>query len=263
MSESTFHTLGCYLRSQALRVELAEALTIIVPTRNEVANIPGFLQALPVGCRLIVVDFGGDGTAELVGRIRPERSTVIRDSGNVSVARHIGAELATTPWLLFTDADVGFEPDYFAHVRMRMMDDDADAWYGPKLSRGQHHRYYRAVERGQATAARLGVPAVSGSSFLVRRSAYAAAGGFDPRLSCNEDSELGWRLARLGYRVQFDARLQVLARDHRRLEAGRGRKIAHTLLRCGLLYLGWMPDRWREHDWGYWAGDRVASTRVR
>ena len=41
-----------------------DQLTIIVPTRNEAANIASFLDSIPAATELIVVDKSTDGTAE-------------------------------------------------------------------------------------------------------------------------------------------------------------------------------------------------------
>ena len=89
-----------------------------------------------------------------------------------------------------------------------------------------------------------------------------AVGGFDLRLTCNEDSEIAWRLARRGFKVEFDPALVVFAHDHRRLQSGVLRKTLHSLTRCALIYLNLLPDRWRRSDWGYWA-DRARRKPVR
>jgi GT2 family glycosyltransferase len=75
----------------------------------------------------------------------------------------------------------------------------------------------RLIGWGQGAAHALGIPAVSGSNLLVRRDVFWDAGGFDLELTCNEDSELGWRLKRRGFRVGFVPDLIVYARDHCRL----------------------------------------------
>jgi GT2 family glycosyltransferase len=102
----------------------------------------------------------------------------------------------------------------------------------------------------------LRIPAVSGSNMLVTADAFAAVGGFDTELTCNEDSELGWRIARAGFDWRFDLHLIALATDHRRLRRGVFRKTLHTVLRCSALYLDLLPRRWRSHDWGYWRDPR-------
>ncbi len=226
-------------------------LTLVLPTRNEAANIGPFLAALPPSLRLIVVDASDDATPELVRRLRPRATQVIRSRAGIAEARQIGAEAAVTPWLLFSDADVSFGPGYFK--RLSRLPDLGDALYGPKRSQGRWQRYWWAFSQGQRLAQAIGIPAVSGSNLLVRRQALFAVGGFDRHLPCNEDSELGWRLARAGFDVRFEAGLVVHERDHRRLDRGALRKTAHNLLRCALLYTDLLPQRLRASDWGYWS----------
>jgi hypothetical protein len=80
-----------------------------------------------------------------------------------------------------------------------------------------------------------------------------AAGGFDPELICNEDSELVWRIKRAGFRLRFAPDVPVYATDHRRLERGLTRKTLHSIFRCLLLYTDLLPSHWRRADWGYWS----------
>jgi glycosyltransferase involved in cell wall biosynthesis len=223
--------------------------TIIVPTRNEARNILPFLGSLPPAASLIVVDASRDGTADVVRRQRPENTTVLSLEGNIAAARQAGAEAARSPWLVYSDADVVFAPDYFERLVEHTPNGAA---YGPKLSRDAFAGYYCWFARGQRLLHRLGVPAASGSNLVVRRQALAAVGGFDRALSCTEDTELAWRLKRRGFEVGWAGDLVVYARDHRRLERGVGRKLAHSALRGTLLYLNLMPSRWRRSDQGYW-----------
>lgn len=247
------------LHSRLKGISMLDAITIILPTRNEARNIPVFLASLPPAAPLIVVDASTDATPELVQQIRPYHTTLIRQPANVTLARQISAGLAQTPWLLFTDADVTFAPDYFDQAPALLR---GDVVYGPKRSRGEFQSYYRWFSRGQQFMHRLGVPAASGSNLLVRRSAFQAVGGFDLTLNCNEDSELAWRLRRRGYAVHFAPELVVYEHDHRRLRRGRLRKTAHSLARCALLYANLMPARWRGHDWGYWSRREADATAV-
>ncbi|MCX7840651.1 MAG: glycosyltransferase [Anaerolineae bacterium] len=230
-----------------------DQVTIIVPTKNEARNIATFLQSIPPTVELIVVDASADETPQLIESLRPTHTTVLRVRSNIAQARQIGGERANTAWLLFTDADVFFASDYFDRLAAY---DNYDVLYGPKLSLDEHQRYYRSVARAQHFSDRLGIPAASGSNLLISRAAFQRSGGFDVRLSVNEDSEIAWRIKRLGFRVAFAPDLIVYARDHRRLQRGTLRKTFHSLVRCGLLYLNLMPERWRSHDWGYWADAR-------
>lgn len=234
----------------------SEDITIVLPTRNEASNIRAFLLSLPETVRLIVVDASTDETPDLIAAARPTRTTVLRHPGNVAQARQVGAAAARTPWLLFTDADVMFPDGYFERL---MGHTGCEALYGAKLSRDAYAWYYRAFTRGQQLAHALGIAAVSGSNLLVNATAFEAVGGFDLALVCNEDSELGWRLQRRGFRVRYDSRLAVFARDQRRLRRGVVAKTVHSLTRCTLLYFGLMPKRWRGQDWGYWSPPRTRS----
>jgi len=226
-------------------------LTVVVPTRNEERNIGNFLGSIPDGVRLIVVDASTDSTPDIVSRTRPHYTTLIRYPGTVTEARLAGADAANTPWLLFTDADVVFSEEYFGNIRKL---EEYDLIYGPKLSRDKYAGYYKWFAYGQFLIHLLGVPAASGSNFIIRREAYLESGGFDPALACNEDSELAWRVKSSGFTAHFTFDLVVYAKDHRRVEMGRTKKTLHSLTRCTALYFGLIPDRWRGGDWGYWRG---------
>jgi glycosyltransferase involved in cell wall biosynthesis len=255
-------------------MHLANELTIIVPTRNEAANIRGFLASIPPTIAVIIVDHSRDDTLEIARRSRTARLTLLECVGSLTEARQLGAEHAVTRWLLFTDADVAFAPGYFERLarllsretgrgglsrfrpshRGRSRGNHAPAMlYGPKLSRDAYAGHYARLATAQRLVDALGIPAASGSNMIVSAESFAAVGGFDVRLTCNEDSELGWRIARAGFGWHFDRRLVVWAKDHRRLDLGRLRKTLHTVLRCSALYLDLVPQRWRTHDWGYWA----------
>lgn len=226
------------------------AATVVVPTKNEAQNIVPFLASLPPDIELIVVDSSDDETAALIAALRPAHTRIITAQVNIPTARQMGAEAARTPWVVFTDADVVFTHDYFERLRTYSQ---VHALYGLKQSADGYPHYYRWFTSGQRVLDWCGVPAVSGSNFVVRRDVLMAVGGFDVALSCNEDSELGWRIARSGYTIRLATDLVVFARDQRRLERGATRKMLHSLVRCTLLYTGLMPKKWRSSDWGYWA----------
>ncbi|MFN8475718.1 MAG: glycosyltransferase [Anaerolineae bacterium] len=224
-------------------------VTVVVPTRNERDNIPAFLASLPPEVELILVDASDDDTPDLAARLRPCKTHIVRRPMRIPAARQLGGMIAQTPWLLCTDADVVFAPDYFA----RLFDHNGpDALYGPKLSSDEYAGYYRWFVRGQRLSHALGVAAASGSNLLLSRRAFLAVGGFDCRLTVNEDTEIVWRVQRAGFRVAFAPDLAVYARDARRLRRGAMRKTMHSVTRCALLYTGLIPERWRSHDWGYW-----------
>jgi glycosyltransferase involved in cell wall biosynthesis len=223
--------------------------TVVIPTRNEAQNIGFLLATLPKDMSLIVIDRSHDGTPDMIRRLRPEKTEVIRRSANITEARQIGAEMAGTKWLLFTDADIVFPDGYFSKLQGL---NGAEVFYGPKLSQDRFRWYYRAMAVGQEICHALGAPAASGSNLLIERQALLRSGGFDLDLNCNEDSEVVWRLARAGNRTRFCRELFVYATDHRRLEGGLSSKTIHSLARCTLLYSGLLSQAQKRSDWGYW-----------
>ncbi len=236
-------------------------VSVLVPTKNERANIGAFLASLPPEVELIAVDASDDGTAERILELRPRHTRVLRDPGNIAGARQLAARAATTPYLLFTDADVVFEPDFFERLEALEPGTEVGGIVGAKRTDGEYALYHRLFLAGQRLFHALDIPAASGSNMLISRRAFEHVGGFDLELSCNEDSEIMWRVRRAGFDVRFAPELRVVARDHRRLRRGVTRKLVHSLARCVLLYLHLLPRRWQGADWGYWSSAAVPGER--
>lgn len=230
-----------------------EDFTVIVPTKNEARNILTLLNSIPDCVQVIAVDASSDETADLLlGRRGQERTSVIHSQARIAEARNLGGQAAATPWLVFTDADVSFGPDYFQRLHELCETRPGEAFYGIKLAADDQAGYYQRFSDWQARFDRIGIPAVSGSNLAMRRDAFLRLGGFDPALLVNEDTELGYRIKKSGYAITFAPGLSVFARDHRRLKQGKLRKDLHTLMRCALIYLEVMPGLWKGRDWGYW-----------
>jgi hypothetical protein len=142
-------------------------VTIVVPARNEAGNIGPFLDSIPLASR-----------SSSSTRATTPLHTSSADRGRTAPAsfahpaaalraRQLGAELASASWILFTDADVEFDPAYFERLARRP---PADVVYGHlKLSRSDYARFYRAFAWGQRISDALGIPAATGSNMLVKR----------------------------------------------------------------------------------------------
>lgn len=227
-------------------------VTVVVPTKDEEANIVTFLESLPPEVDLVVVDASEDETPRVVRETRPENTRVVRFPGNIPEARQLGAQHARTRWVLFTDADVSLDEEYFAQLRGLEVRGSCGGIVGTKLSSDEYLGYHRWFRRMQHFAAWFRIPAATGSNMLITREALRQAGGFNPLLTCNEDSEVMFRVQRSGYGVKLATELVVWSRDHRRLRQGVSRKWFHSIVRCTLLYVGLLPSRWQGADWGYW-----------
>src|SRR5579862_433028 len=100
-------------------------ISVIIPARNEEASIEATLRALlaveSVPIHIFAIDDRStDSTGAILDRIAveaPSRLTVIHVTDlppgwlGKPHAMALAARQATTPWLLFTDADVLFAPD--------------------------------------------------------------------------------------------------------------------------------------------------------
>jgi GT2 family glycosyltransferase len=233
---------------------LAHAVTIVVTTRGEVARMPRLLASVPPSVRLVVMDASTDGAAGQVARLWPHNMLVIRHPGNVAEARQVGADAATTPWVLFTEADVSFSPGYFARLAAALTG-RLGAVYGPKRFSDEPAASQEWFIRAQRLAAGLRVPAVSGSNLVVRKSALAAVGGFDRALTCGEAIDLTRRLARHGHRVRFEPGLVVHAAEHLRQHRGEAWKVAHSIAHSALSSTrGSLSERWCRTNCGHWSG---------
>jgi glycosyltransferase involved in cell wall biosynthesis len=232
-----------------------QSVSVIVPTKNEAANIERFLSSIPDAPEVILCDASDDGTGDIALRTRPERTLVLTVEGTIAQARQIGAEHARGSILLFTDADVSFGQRYFARL---LATSSWDAVYGAKLSSGRDFfLHYHIVAIAQRIAhAVLGISGASGSNMAIKKRVFEELGGFKIDLPCNEDSELFFRAHRNGVAVRFNPSLVVFATDHRRLRRGRLRKSLHSLFRNFLIYLTCLRPRTPallQNDWGYWA----------
>ena len=232
-------------------------VTVIVPTLNESSGIARFLGSIPADVSVVMVDSSTDDTPDIARAVHPNVE-VLSVRCNIATARQLGSQHARTEWLLFTDADVVFSPNYFSRLDAMEVGEDVGGIVGTKSTVAGFDAYHRWFRRGQACLHRVGIPAATGSNLLIRAEALRQAGGFDPALSVNEDTEVMFRVNRAKWRVPLAADLDVQSFDHRRLERGVARKLVHGALRNTALYLGLFDGMVRKSDWGYWSAGEPA-----
>jgi glycosyltransferase involved in cell wall biosynthesis len=97
-------------------MKLSDKITIVIPCKNEEKYIHHLLDALrsqKLGdTRIIVSDCSTDNTRQVIKENSAFLNVEIVDGGPVATARNRGAQLATTPYILFIDADVIFFDRY-------------------------------------------------------------------------------------------------------------------------------------------------------
>ena len=191
----------------------APLLSVVVPTKNEIANVADclacFREAAARGdVETIVVDNASpDGTAEAA---RAAGARVFGQGPERCAQRNRGVREAAAPWVLFVDADMRVPPDTLAEILGRIAEDRVDALYVREVRTGPGLRTRaRNFERSFYDATCIDGLRVFRKSLLER------AGGFDETLFACEDWDLDRRVLALGARTALTDR--ALLHDERRL----------------------------------------------
>ena len=105
-------------------MKLRDKITIVIPCKNEENYIGRLLEPLRQqkisDTRIIIADCSTDNTRQVIQDNIAFLNVEIVDGGPVAVARNRGARLATTPYVLFIDADVIL---FDSHVIRDVVDD--------------------------------------------------------------------------------------------------------------------------------------------
>lgn len=95
-----------------MQATISNLITIVVPCKNEenyIAYLLTHLRNQMIGStRIIIADCSTDNTREVIQAAKGELNVEIIEGGPVSQAKNRGAQLVTTPYILFIDADVRF-----------------------------------------------------------------------------------------------------------------------------------------------------------
>jgi glycosyltransferase involved in cell wall biosynthesis len=205
------------------------AITAIVPARNEEDVIAACIESLALQPEiaeiLVVNDQSTDKTAEIVRRLMAKTPRLrLLETQEVpggwvgkNNAVFLGAKKATSPWLLFTDADALSQPGAAAHALQIAQKTSAslisfspeqitESWYEKALipfvySRLARHFSYEDVNNPASPAA-----AANGQFLMIQGDAYNSIGGHASVASeVLEDVALARRAKAAGFRLWFGA----------------------------------------------------------
>ena len=199
-------------------------VSVVVPCHNAAGVLPASLSALmeqtAKPSEIIVVDDAStDDSARVAGEYDGVKVVRMPFNSGAAAARNAGAGRAAGEILLFVDADVALRPEALERLIERFSaPDKPDAVVGaytPRppggnfYTRAHNHftRYNHARQQGE-------IQWFWGAVGAVKKDAFLAVGGFDQRRyrgASAEDIELGFRLARAGYRIVID---HSIAGDH-------------------------------------------------
>jgi cellulose synthase/poly-beta-1,6-N-acetylglucosamine synthase-like glycosyltransferase len=181
--------------------------TVVVPAYRAWATLPTTLDALRPQVErhdreLILVDSSGElDAAEIEQRWPWVRAVVLPERTLPGRARNIGVGLARGSAVAFTDADAVPEPDWLGRLE-EALEPGVDAVAGAVLNGTPWSVFGTAgylLEFSEWLPQRRGAPGHGATcNLLVRRSAFAAEGGFLEGVWPGEDTILTFGIARRG-----------------------------------------------------------------
>ena len=225
--------------------QLVDKITIIIPCKNEEDYISYLLDGLRkqnIGhTRIIIADASTDNTREVIKANQKDLNIEIIQGGPVSIAKNNGAQLASTPYLLFINSDVRFFTDTVIHdtvnkleqdnldligLYMKCYDDDARAQIGFML--------FNIINR----IMQYWVPFAVGAYMLTRRSKFEELGGFPAKFQTSED----FFLSKLYDVKKFKLVNHYLGQDSRRFQ------------KMGYFGMAWylIKNFWNRNNEKYW-----------
>jgi GT2 family glycosyltransferase len=193
---------------------------VVVISRNEGANLRRTLdnleETLPSNGRIVVIDDGS--TDESVESIKPRRGRlrILRESGlGVTRARNLGARSVPGDVVVFADAHLKLEPDWWRPLVKQLEGARVGAvapvitdvgakhklmGYGLTFRNPQLDVKWLTGKAGRAVEA----PILPGCCLAMRRDVFVKTGGWDEGLlhRGNVDNEFSMRLWLLGYRLK-------------------------------------------------------------
>ncbi len=231
---------------------LSELITIVVPCKNEELYIHRLIDDLRFqslgGAKIIIADCSTDRTREVIQDHGLGMNIEIIDGGPVSVARNRAAQLVTTPYILFIDADVRF----FSHhtiqdavneleqydldlvgLNAKCYDDDIRAQIGFKI--------FNAINR----VLKYFSPFAVGAFMLTRRSKFEELGGFPEQFSTSEDFFLSRKYSVKKFKIVD----HYFGQDSRRFK------------KMGYFGMAWylIKNFWNRNNQAYW--DKIDNSK--
>lgn len=173
---------------------ISDKITIIVPCKNEEDYIHYLLESLHeqnIGnTRVIIADCSTDRTRQVIKDNSAGLNVEIIEGGPVSVAKNCGARLATTPYILFIDADVRFFKHNVIQDAVRVIESKNLDLIGLKIKcydQDPRAKIGFVIFNTINQAMKYFSPFAVGAFMLTRRDRFEEFGGFPERFSTSED----------------------------------------------------------------------------
>jgi len=193
--------------------------SLIVPVYNRPDEVRELLESLAAqdfrDYEILIVEDGSSvPCADVVADFNDalEIKYFTKPNGGPGQARNFGAERAKGEWLIILDSDVLVPPGYFEAIEKELKDEDCDAFGGPDRAHGSFTPVQKAISYSMTSFFTTG--GIRGGkkkldkfyprsfNMGIRRSAYAALGGFS-KMRFGEDIDLSIRIFDAGYRCRL------------------------------------------------------------
>jgi glycosyltransferase involved in cell wall biosynthesis len=171
-------------------------VTIVIPCKNEEKYIDNlfadlYFQKNMGRTRIIVADaHSSDSTRSIINKWADVLNIELIDGGTVSYGRNAGAALATTPYILFIDADVQFFSNTAITDTLRtMMAKDFHLMtlqiknYGNDVRASMLFYLFNIINKIMTKK----TPFAIGAFFLTKRCVFQKLGGFPDAYETSED----------------------------------------------------------------------------
>ena len=175
-------------------MNLSDKITIVVPCKNEQDYIHHLLEGLRLqgigNTRIIIADCSTDNTRQVIKDHSSFLNIEIIDGGPVSIAKNNGARLATTPYILFIDADVRFFKHNVIRDSVNVIESKNLDLIGLKIKCYDKHKRAKIgfiLFNGVNGVMKFFSPFAVGAYMLTRRDRFEELGGFPEQLSTSED----------------------------------------------------------------------------
>ncbi len=208
-------------------MNVASSVTAIVPARNEEASIAACIASLAAQPQIVEIiavnDQSSDRTAEILRDLAKnlphlrviDASAPPSDWVGKNHAVSLGAQQASSPWLLFTDADAVLLEGAIAKALALATEKDAalisfspeqelQTWYEKVLIPFIYLRLAQRFSLDEVNDPSSKSAAANGQFLMITREAYDAVGGHDAiHNSVLEDVALARRVKSAGFRIWF------------------------------------------------------------
>jgi glycosyltransferase involved in cell wall biosynthesis len=220
----------------------------IIPVFNSFGYLQQSLPAVVAAmdrhgrAEMILVDNGSsDGSYEFMKEHFGDRAAIIQIPGvTIAALRNHGARMARGEFLSFIDSDCLVPPGYFdaAEDVFRTIGPDAT---GCEYDRPQDAGWLEATWHDLHWRSSDGyVPYLYSGNFLIRRSVFHHAGGFDESLVTGEDAEIGLRLTSLGHAIYRTARVPAVHLGNAKtIRSFLRKQVWHSLGMFGSVHVSW------------------------